>query len=51
MTDLHLFRDITRIMLSGLFMGPEVLAVTYRLIEEWVTGGEGETAPDSSGQT
>jgi predicted PurR-regulated permease PerM len=31
----------------GLFIGPVVLAVTYRLIETWVAGGEGEPAPDS----
>ena len=31
----------------GLFIGPVVLAVTYRLIEAWVAGGEGEPTPDS----
>lgn len=31
----------------GLFIGPVVLAVTYRLIEAWVAGEEGEPAPDS----
>ena len=31
----------------GLFIGPVVLAVTYRLIEAWVVGEEGEPAPDS----
>ncbi len=35
----------------GLFIGPVVLAVTYRLIEAWVAGGEGEPAPDSGDQT
>jgi predicted PurR-regulated permease PerM len=31
----------------GLFIGPVVLAVVYRLIEAWVAGGEGEPAPES----
>jgi len=35
----------------GLFIGPVVLAVTYRLIEAWVAGGEAEHAPDSGTQT
>jgi len=35
----------------GLFIGPVVLAVTYRLIEAWVAGGEAEPAPDSGTQT
>jgi len=35
----------------GLFIGPVVLAVTYRLIEAWVAGGEAEPAPDSGDQT
>ena len=30
----------------GLFIGPVVLAVTYRLLESWVAGGERESAPD-----
>jgi predicted PurR-regulated permease PerM len=35
----------------GLFIGPVVLAVVYRLIEAWVAGGEDEPAPDSGDQT
>jgi len=31
----------------GLFIGPVVLAVTYRLVESWVVGEEREPAPDS----
>jgi predicted PurR-regulated permease PerM len=31
----------------GLFIGPVVLAVVYRLIEAWVAGGEGEPVSDS----
>jgi predicted PurR-regulated permease PerM len=31
----------------GLFIGPVVLSVTYRLIEAWVVGEEPEAAPDS----
>ncbi len=32
----------------GLFIGPVVLAVTYRLVQAWVVGEEREPAPDSS---
>jgi predicted PurR-regulated permease PerM len=31
----------------GLFIGPVVLAVTYRLLEAWVVGGEAEPGPES----
>lgn len=31
----------------GLFIGPVVLAVTYRLLEAWVASGESESSPDS----
>ena len=31
----------------GLFIGPVVLAVTYRLLEAWVLSEEHEPAPDS----
>jgi predicted PurR-regulated permease PerM len=34
----------------GLFIGPVVLAVTYRLLEAWVAGDEDEPAPDSGGK-
>jgi predicted PurR-regulated permease PerM len=34
----------------GLFIGPVVLAVTYRLLEEWVVSEAREPAPDSSGK-
>ena len=33
----------------GLFIGPVVLAVTYRLLEAWVASEERESAPDSGG--
>jgi predicted PurR-regulated permease PerM len=31
----------------GLFIGPVVLAITYKLLEAWVAGDENESAPDS----
>jgi predicted PurR-regulated permease PerM len=31
--------------LIGIFVGPVVLAVTYTLLEAWVSAGEGETRP------
>ena len=35
----------------GLFIGPVVLAVTYRLIEAWVVGEEPESPPDAGDQS
>ncbi len=35
----------------GLFIGPVVLAVTYRLIEAWVAGGGGEPVRQSGDQS
>jgi predicted PurR-regulated permease PerM len=35
----------------GLFIGPVVLAVSYRLVEAWVVGEEPEPGPDSGGQS
>jgi len=33
----------------GLFIGPVVLAVAYKLLESWMVGEEPEPAPDSGG--
>ncbi len=35
MTDPPISRDITRITLAVIFIGPVVLAVTYKLLEAW----------------
>ncbi len=32
----------------GLFIGPVVLAVGYKLLGVWVSSGEAETAPDAA---
>jgi predicted PurR-regulated permease PerM len=39
-----------RLRYIGLFIGPVVLAVTYKLLEAWVAGDENESASDSGGK-